>query len=72
MGGGKLRRNSGAGGDGVGGGFLRCGCPPPRLFTFAAPGRNGAGTFYGACLTVFRCVFVLGEGWWGNVMVTYG
>lgn len=35
-----------------------CGCPPPRLFTFAAPGRNGAGMFYGACLSVFRCVCV--------------
>lgn len=32
------------------------GCPSPRLFTFAAPGRNGAGIFYGACLSVFRCV----------------
>ncbi|CAN0134284.1 unnamed protein product, partial [Ectocarpus sp. 13 AM-2016] len=30
--------------------------PPPRLFTFAAPGRNGTGTFYGACLSVFRPV----------------
>lgn len=27
--------------------------PPPRLFTFAAPGRSGA-IFYGACLSVFR------------------
>ncbi|CAM9783591.1 unnamed protein product, partial [Scytosiphon promiscuus] len=30
--------------------------PPPRLFTFAAPGRSGAGIFYGACLSVFRPV----------------
>lgn len=28
--------------------------PPPRLFSFAAPGRDGVGTFYGACLSVFR------------------
>lgn len=52
----------GGGDDGVGGDGRRRGrCrgvglspPPPRLFTFAAPGRSGAGMFYGACLSVFR------------------
>lgn len=28
--------------------------PPPRVITFAAPGRNGVGTFYGVCLSVYR------------------
>ncbi|CAM9333451.1 unnamed protein product [Ectocarpus sp. 4 AP-2014] len=56
-------KSSGVGKGGRGSGSNRGGCfgpgvppPPPRLFTFAAPGRSGTGTFYGACLSVFRPV----------------
>lgn len=58
---GGTRAGRGRLGDGSAGGDSRTGCfgaglspPPPRLFTFAAPGRSGAGIFYGACLSVFR------------------
>ncbi|CAN0403428.1 unnamed protein product, partial [Ectocarpus sp. 8 AP-2014] len=54
-------KSSGVGKGGRGSGSSRGRCfgpgvppPPPRLFTFAAPGRSGAGIFYGACLSVFR------------------
>ncbi|CAB1100395.1 unnamed protein product [Ectocarpus sp. CCAP 1310/34] len=57
------KSSSGVGKGGRGSGSSRGGCfgpgvppPPPRLFTFAAPGRSGTGTFYGACLSVFRPV----------------
>lgn len=63
QGGSRTGRVKGEGDDNAGGGDGRTGCsgagaglspPPPRLFTFAAPGRSGAGIFYGACLSVFR------------------
>lgn len=54
---GDRRRRGGSGGR-SGKRSARGGCalppPRPRLFSFAAPGRDGVGTFYGVCLSVFR------------------
>lgn len=50
--GGAERRGGSSSGAGCSGAGLSP--PPPRLFTFAAPGRSGTGIFYGACLSVFR------------------